>query len=246
MHDTKVNRLKTVMVMAVIVLSVFIFQQFASKIGGFVAGLINYSFIDKDNTFIWISIHHFVQMLLALLIIRCIYKKYGLHFYLQPKLNRLGIKYVFIFSIVILCYVMISYLIGYKLNTITPYEFQLNSRNVLGTLGFQILLSGPSEEILFRALPMTIFDCFLDNKDSKNSILIFIAAILFSLAHITWSINPFTISLSWFQLAYAFILGGVYGIVYIKTKSIFPAMIMHSLSNLFMVAVGYIFAIVTG
>jgi hypothetical protein len=36
------------------------------------------------------------------------------------------------------------------------YDFTLDQRNVLGTLGFQLLLSGTSEEILYRALPITV------------------------------------------------------------------------------------------
>ena len=36
------------------------------------------------------------------------------------------------------------------------FDFPLNPKNVLGTLGFQLFLSGTSEEILYRALPVTV------------------------------------------------------------------------------------------
>ncbi len=244
MASRRENKEKSVMSIVIVIALIFAFQLFASDFGGFVAGMFDYSPIDKDNTFAWISIHHIIQMIIALLLIRYFHKKHGVNFHLQPKLNRLGVKYVIIFSVVIFCYVIISYVVGYMLNIIAPYEFQLNSRNVLGTLGFQLLLSGPSEEILFRALPITIIGKYVADRKNKNAILIFIAAILFSLAHINWSMNPFILSFSWYQLAYAFVLGIAYGIAYIKTKSIFPAMIMHSLSNVFMVAAGYIIAVV--
>lgn len=53
------------------------------------------------------------------------------------------------------------------------------------------------------------------------------AAILFGLAHI----NIFTFSVPVFQVCYAFVLGIIYGITFIKTKSVIYPMIMHSLSN---------------
>ena len=100
----------------------------------------------------------------------------------EPKVSRKGIAYTSIFAIIILIYVLVSYIIGYRLNTIQPYEYNLNLKNVIGTLGFQLFLSGTSEEILFRA--------------------------------------------------------------FIKSKSIIYPVIMHGLSNFFMVGIGYIFAIV--
>ena len=49
-----------------------------------------------------------------------------------------------------------------------PYEYELNIANVFGTLGFQLLLSGTSEEILFRALPITVLGALIC-KDNKRS-----------------------------------------------------------------------------
>ena len=113
----------------------------------------------------------------------------------------------------------------------------------MGTLGFQLLLSGTSEEILFRALPITVIGN-LTNSKSKNVLGILVASVLFSIAHIQWSLVPFTISFDLFQLVYAFILGIAYGVTYIKSKSIIYPMIMHGMSNFLMVGIGYIFAII--
>ena len=51
------------------ILFLFFIQTFASKLGGFIAGLFDYTAIDKDGTFMYITIHHIVQMLVALLVI---------------------------------------------------------------------------------------------------------------------------------------------------------------------------------
>ena len=224
-------------------LFLFIVQSFASKAGGFIADLFDYSSIDKDNTFMYITIHHIVQMVIALLII--IKKQKNFKFFLKPEINKVGILYTVIFAVVILIYVIISYTVGYSLGSISPYEYELNMVNVLGTLGFQLLLSGTSEEILFRALPITLLIPLNCKNNKKVGIFAIIAAsVLFSIAHIKWSISPFTLSFSWFQLVYSFILGLAYGITYIKSKSVIYPIIMHGLSNFFMVGVGYIFMVV--
>ena len=163
--------------------------------------------IDKDGTFMSISVHHIIQMIVALVLIFVISKKSDLEFWLKPRLNKSGILYTTIFDIVILMYVLISYIVGYSLNTIVPYAYELNISNVLGTLGFQLFLSGTSEEILFRALPITVLGGVI-GKDKKG---------------------------------YAFILGIAYGLTYVKSESIIYPMIMHGLSNFFMVGMGYIF-----
>lgn len=238
---------KRSIVVFIVVIFIFAIQSIASKLGGVIAGLFDYHSIDKDNAFLWITIHHLVQMIIALLLIAVIHKKSGIKFFLRPKISKTGIKYTIIFSIAILGYVLISYTIGYKMNTIQAYPYKLNVYNILGTLGFQLLLSGTSEEILFRAFPIAVLGYVFHKYEYKSCALeIIFSALLFAIAHISWSISPFTISFSWFQLIYAFVLGLIYGITYVKSKSIIYPMIMHGLSNFLMVGVGYIFASIIG
>lgn len=236
------SKIKRIFKISSVIILLFIIQTFASKIGGYIAKLFDNSIIDSDNTFMNISVHHIVQMLIALLVIFIIHKTRKLNFNLKPKFSKTGILYTVIFSFVILIYVLISYIIGYSNSAIAPYGYDLNAVNILGTLGFQLLLSGTSEEILFRALPVTVIGN-LTNSTSKNVLGILVASVLFSIAHIQWSVVPFTVSFDLFQLAYAFILGIAYGVTYIKSKSIIYPMIMHGMSNFLMVGIGYIFAI---
>lgn len=223
------------------IMLVFVFQQMASKIGGFAANLFDYRSIDKDNTFLWITVHHAVQMALTIIVISIIHKKHSLNFGLEIKADKTGIKYIVVFSFAMIGYVIVSYLVGYANNSIALYSYELNARNVIGTIAFQLFLSGTSEELLFRALPITIFKYAL-GKSKKPCIVIMTASALFSIAHINWSMMPFTLSFDWFQLIYAFVLGIIYGITFEKTKRVIYPMIMHSLSNVFMVGFGYAFA----
>ena len=237
------SKIKRIFKISSIIILLFIIQTFASKIGGYIAKLFDYTIIDSDNTFMNISVHHIVQMLIALLVIFIIHKTRKLNFNLKPKFSKTGILYTAIFSFVILIYVLISYIIGYSNSAIAPYGYDLNAVNILGTLGFQLLLSGTSEEILFRALPITVIGN-LTNSKSKNVLGILVASVLFSIAHIQWSVVPFTISFDLFQLVYAFILGIAYGVTYIKSKTNNYPKIMHGMSNFLMVGIGYIFAII--
>ncbi len=235
-----IKKIKKYWELVIIALLLFIIQTIASKVGGLLAGCIDYMKFDSDNVFLFKSIHHIVQALIALAIILIFSKIKKESFHLKPVKSKVGIKYTIIFCVVIFVYVVVSYLVGIKTGMITPYNYELNAHNCLGDLGFQILLSGPSEEILFRAFPITIL-CMLNISEKKKEWLaILISAVFFGMAHISWNINPFSISFSWFQVVYATILGIVYGITYVKSKSVIYPMIMHSMSNIIMDGVGFL------
>lgn len=199
----------------------------------------------SQNLFAFISVHHIVQVLIALFIIIVCKKLYKISFGFKLGKVKEGLNYVGMFTIIMLVYILVSYVIFYNFGIIKSLNFSLNARNVLGTLGFQLLLSGPSEEILFRALPISILLLVFNKSIILKwgiSVETIIAAVLFSIAHIKWSLSPFAINLDYYQLAYAFILGVVYGKVYQKSDSIFYPMLMHSISNVLYVGIGYLFA----
>lgn len=221
----------------------FFFQRFASTLAGTIANLFNYNDLDSDHVFMNVSVHHIIQMIIALTAIYFVGKKFKLQFNLKFVFSKSGIAYTLIFCVVICIYVLLSYFIGYNAGTIQAYDYPLSPSNIVGTLGFQLFLSGPSEEILFRALPITIFLSMFKSSASnrKNAIAILLSCALFSLAHI--SLNFTVLVFDWFQLVYAFILGAAYAVTYIKSKSIVYPMIMHSMSNVLMVGIGYLFMV---
>jgi len=247
MKNRKSNR--TGLSIAAIVL-LLIFQQFASKVGHLIASCFDYKSIDEYGIFAYISVHHIVQMLVALLAIIILNKKYKVNFGFTTGKKKLGMKYLLAFTVAILIFTIVSYVIVYFSNQIRQYDYPLNAKNVLGTLGFQLLLSGTSEEILFRALPIGVLTFWIGNKERKFtkfnfSYEVIVAAILFSIAHVRWTINPFSISMDYLQLIYCFVLGIVYGKVYQECSSVIYPMIMHSISNVFMVGLGYVLSIIS-
>lgn len=227
-------------VITLIMVAIFLFQQMASKTGTVISNIFDYSMIDENNTYMYISVHHIVQMVFALVVVVACTNIWNMDFGITLGTKAKGFKYTCIFTLVMLIYVIVSYAIGYLSGSLLAYNFPLNLRNVLGTIMFQLFLSGPSEELLFRALPITIL-AYLMKKEKRRDLAIIIisSAFLFSIAHIKWSINPFTVSFDVYQLVYAFALGIVYGVTYLKTKSIIYPILMHSLSNVLMVSIGY-------
>lgn len=232
------------MTIIIITAVLFVFQQFAGKISEAAAGIFNYSKVDADNIFAFVSVHHIFQMLIALLTILILNKITGFDFYLKFKYSKIGVRHTLLFTLAMLFYVLLTYTVDSLVNSIASYSYPLNTVNVLGTLGFQLLLSGPSEEILFRALPVVVLVKLINCSSKKDYFTpIICSSLLFSLAHINWTVFPFTFQANWFQLLYAFVLGAIYAITYIKSKSIIYPMIMHSMSNVLMIGIGYLFAV---
>ena len=65
---------KRLWLVPLMVLFLLVFQQFASGICRFVANLFSYDRIDPYNIFAWFSVHHIVQMILALVAVAILTK----------------------------------------------------------------------------------------------------------------------------------------------------------------------------
>ena len=230
----------------VTVLFLLFFQQLASATGRFVANKFTYDKIDEHGLFAWISVHHVVQMLLVILVIIIIAKVFKLDFGFGLGDRKLGMEHVANLTMVALVFALIWHLGAHVLGNVGMPDYPLNFTNVAGQVGFQLLLSGSSEEILFRALPIILLVySFRESrtiriKGLEISLANIIAAVLFTLAHVSWSLNPFSVSASWIQLILSMVLGLWYGIAYQESKSIMYPIAMHSIWNVVMVGARYI------
>ena len=72
---------------------------------------------------------------------------------------------------------------------------------------------------------------------------VILASVLFSFAHITWSLSPRVFKVDYYQLFYSFVFGTIQGIVYQRSKSILYPILMHRFSNVLMVGMGYLFTL---
>ena len=228
------------------VLFLLLFQQSASAVGRLVANRFTYDKIDEHGLFAWISVHHIVQMLLAVIVILIIVKVLKLDFGFGFGDKKIGMEFVKNFTVVALVFALIWHLSAQMLGNVRVPNYPLSFNNIVGQLGFQLLLTGPSEEILFRALPMVLLvysfrkSKVLRNEKQNMSLENIISALLFTLAHVSWSFNPFSVSASLIQLMLSMMLGLWYGVAYEKSKSIVYPIAMHSIWNVVMVGARYI------
>ena len=225
-------------------------QRLISVLSGVAADAFVYDAIDPYGLFAWISVHHIVQLAAGMALVLILAKLLRRDFGLTPGERKAGFKAVALFSAGFCVYTVVAFGITWIAGNGPAIDFPLNAQNVGGTLVFQLLLSGPSEEVLFRALPVTMLAIVNERsivvKAGKFHISLecVLAALLFSFAHVRIDLLTFVFSADAMQLVFSFALGIAYGYVFQKTKSVLYPMIMHSVSNVFMVGAGYLIAAV--
>ena len=222
-----------------ITLALMLILLWAPRIGGFVAGLFDYATIDPDGSFMWISVHHIIQALVIIPIMMILSRAFKIKFHLGLGDSTVGLKYLKRFILVFSVYTLIAFIITLISGGFQPFAYPLTARNVFGYLGFQLFLSGPSEELVFRAFAISAFAGLVTDKRIHKylSISVLFATIIFGIAHINFSFNPFVMTYSTFQIIYAMVLGYFYGDCYEKSKSFVYPMIMHSYTNVLMIGV---------
>ncbi len=241
MKILKRNRVAFGVIVFIVLLAV---QIFLGKTGHLIASVIPYQKIDPYDSFAEISIHHAFELIIALLIILFLSKLLNLDFFFRLGDKKTGIKSVILFGLAFTAISIAQHTLMVVNNQLPSYAFPLDGKNILGTLGFQLLLSGPAEEVLFRALPIILLTYSFGKsiKIKGNLTLeVILASVLFAFAHINWSLMPLTFEVNFFQVIYAFVLGTIQGIVYQRCKSILYPVLMHSISNVLMVSGGYVF-----
>ena len=218
-----------------------------------IADMFNYRTIDPSGAFAWISVHHVAQGLLTLLVMAVLTLLFGLDFKLGLGDRRLGLRLALIVTVVLMVYQLLMALLLHALGIYKAFPHAANTRNVLGALGFQLFLSGTSEELLFRAFPIVLLSLVTDKvfvlfkRRIVLPLTVLIAAVLFSAAHINWTLNPFLIRpMDVPQLLYALALGILQGWVYVKTGSVVYSMVIHGISNALVVGYSIVLPMIFG
>ncbi len=209
------------------------------RLSGAIADLFNYHAIDPDGSYAWISVHHIVQALFFIFMIAAINKFKPLDFGFGWGNIEVGKKYVLTFALIFGAGSLVNHIIAILASSFQPFQYPLTATNIFGQLGFQLFLSGPSEELIFRAFAITMLALavkgrFLKGKISYANI---IAAIIFGLAHVGFSFSPFAVNYSLFQVILSISLGIFYGDCFEKSGSMYYPMMMHSISNVIMVGI---------
>jgi uncharacterized protein len=233
------------------------------RLAGAFADLFDYTAVDPDGAFAWFSVHHIVQALVFLIAMLVISKVSAVRYGFGWGDRKVGWFYVRLFVLIFTAYVVVSRIIIFVLSGSLPvFPYPLTAQNIIGQLGFQLLLSGPSEELIFRAFAITMFGLVVKSTvfggetgigkaivtmfGGKISVANLIAAIIFGLAHVRFTFAPFSASFETGQVIVSVILGLLYGVCYQRSNSMIYPMIMHSFGNVVVVSVSIVTAFIIG
>jgi membrane protease YdiL (CAAX protease family) len=207
-------------------------------LSGMIADLLDYQAIDPDGAYAWISVHHIVQALIFIMIIVLLNMFKPLEYGFGLGNKEVGSKYVLSFTLILFAGSLVSHVLTILAGSFRQFNYPLTASNIIGQLSFQLLLSGPSEELIFRAFAITILGIVTKKRviNGKVSTANIIAAVIFGLAHLSISFVPFAVVYHPYQVVMAIVLGIFYGDCYEKSKSVVYPMLMHSISNVVMVS----------
>jgi RsiW-degrading membrane proteinase PrsW (M82 family) len=151
MEKMKVGR-KKVLLSGAIILLLLIFQKVLGITGSNIADMFSFEKIDPYKAFAQNFVHHITILLLALFTILILNKLFNLNFGFGFGDRKTGIKFVVIYTAIIVGVTLVVHILMMVNNSLPVYDFPLNKSNIIGTLCFQLFLSGPAEEVLYRAL----------------------------------------------------------------------------------------------
>lgn len=202
-------------------------------LAGAIASAFDYEAFDPDGAFAWLYVHHLVQAFVFILLIVAIRRFRNLDFGLGMGDVTVGVKCVLRFALLFSLYLVVTLVPAVLMGLLPVFAYPLTPRNVLGYLSFQLLMSGPSEELIFRAFAITMLGTVVKGRflSGKVSLANFLAALIFGLAHVSFSLAPFSVSFSIPQVVLSVVLGLFYGDCYEKSGSVLYPMIMHSFGN---------------
>jgi uncharacterized protein len=116
--------------------------------------------------------------------------------------KEVGKKYVLSFTLIFGAGSLGTHLLMILTSSFQQFAYPLTATNIIGQLSFQLLLSGPSEELIFRAFAITMLALVIKNRvfNGKASAANIIAAVIFGLAHMSFSFAPFAVIYNPFQV----------------------------------------------
>jgi len=180
--------------------------------------------------------HHGVQLVLSLIAIaiarRVVPANYGLQW---PRGNGYIVPAIYWGLAFGLIMTLVDYGPNLLAHTAPKFDDPLTRPNVIGWLFFQGAYSGPTEEVLYRALLVTYLAATMPGKVHFRGFEMngagVVVAVIFALAHMGSFITEFWL-VALGQQVYAFALGVLYAYWFEKSKSIVAPIVGHNLSNL--------------
>lgn len=199
---------------------------------------------DPDDAFLWITTHHVLQLALVLVALPLAFGVSWRRAGFNLDNAATTARWLGWFALAYLGWVLLFHAGDIAAGGRPFSSHPLEARNVVGVLGFQLLLSGTAEEPLYRGLVMTVlgrtWDRVLRLGRFEMPVTGLIATALFMLAHVRWTaVAPF-VEISLYQQFLSLVLGLFYAALFHRTKSLAGPIVAHGYSNLVAVGVRYI------
>lgn len=208
--------------------------------------------VDPNGFFIHETVHHLLQMILVIILIKIYLKKdfYEIGFNLKNK--ALSLKFILGFTIIWIVIIGLYYLLGFRYTSnFIGYivgMYPANLKNMLGQLSFDGFIVGFGEEPLFRSFVILALLRHWSNKIIIGKVSFsqatLISAFIFMIAHIKYTFNPFLLSADSTQLILNLSIGLFFGIVFENTKSLLAPIVMHNYEDTVSSIFGFVFSFI--
>lgn len=216
------------------VLGLLVVQRLVSDLGDAAARRVDTRWADPTQWWAPLSVHHLTQGALTLGLLLVCARCLRLDVALRVGDARAGLRAVGWFTLAYGGYLLALYTVRHGLGLGAAVDVPPDAGTTVGYLGFQLLLSGPAEELAFRALPLAVLAAVGPPGRRWRVLDVLVASTLFALAHVTVRAGVVTADPG--QLATAFVLGTVQGLVLQRTRSVLYPMAIHSVSNVMAVS----------
>jgi membrane protease YdiL (CAAX protease family) len=193
------------------------------------------SFIDPGKVYLWITIHHVLQLAFTIFLMMCFRKSFREWGFNLNEL-ALSLKIFGWFALIYLGVVLVKWSPAIASGTAPSLGYPLTKENMAGVLAFQMLLSGSGEEPLYRGFVMVVVGRYLKRVYRIGKLEMpasgIVATLFFMLAHIGFDVAPLRIThFSFYQQFLSFGLGLYYAMVFHRTRSLVGPIISHGYSN---------------
>lgn len=195
----------------------------------------------RNGAWLYMVQHHLAQMALALVVIgvvgRMRFGDWGLNLRNWPRSLRMTQSFTIIFGTVIAVGAVIQVATGME-----PRETGFGTLwDILGRFFFMLVISGLSEEILFRGMMQTWLARWFPTPVSFAGVEVtgagLVTAVIFAVVHVNFTLAPLQITHFYApQVLIAFVLGVVYSVAYERTGSLLAPILMHNIANGLMAA----------
>ena len=192
--------------------------------------------LDPDDAFLRHTIHHILQLTLTLVLMRVFLKAPLRSWGLNLRNWQASLRTVLWFCLIWTAVSAATSLAAVAAGAVPAVGHPLTAQNVVGSLAFQLLLSGTSEEALFRGFAMTLLAVSWKGsfhvRSTTFSASALLATLIFMLGHVDVDLLTLTVTrVDPVQQILAMCLGLFYAVTFERTGSLMAPMVMHGCTN---------------